>query len=76
MIDTAKHHDNQHAREVCAGLRAGDIVVCDKAYVDFAHLGDLLRRGSYRVTRAKDNLQCRVVKRRQWRRKGTFCVTT
>ena len=70
IIDTAKHHDNKRAREVCAGLRTGEIVLFDKAYVDFSHLLDLLRRGVFWVTRAKDNLQCRVVKRRQWRRKG------
>ena len=70
IIDTAKHHDNKRAREVCAGLRAGEIVLFDKAYVDFSHLLDLLRRGIFWVTRAKDNLQCRVVKRRQWRHNG------
>jgi hypothetical protein len=72
IIDTAKHHDNKRAREVCAGLRAGEIVRFDKAYVDFAHLYDLLRRGIFWVTRAKDNLQCRVVKRRQWRCNGNI----
>ena len=72
IIDTAKHHDNKRAREVCAGLRAGEIVLLDKAYVDFAHLFDLRRRGIFWVPRAKDNLQCRVVKRRQWRRKGNI----
>jgi len=72
IIDTAKHHDNKRAREVCAGLRAGEIVLFDKAYVDFAHLFDLLRRGLFWVTRAKDNLQCRVLQRRQWRRKGNI----
>lgn len=72
LIDTAKHHDNKRAREVCAGLRAGEIVLFDKAYVDFGHLFDLLKRGIFWVTRAKDNLQCRVVKRRQWRRKGSL----
>lgn len=72
IIDTAKHHDNKRAREVCAGLHAGEIVLFDKAYVDFSHLFDLFQRGIYWVTRAKDNLQCRVVKRRQWRRKGNI----
>ena len=62
IIDTAKHHDNKRAREVCAGLRAGEIVLFDKAYVDFSHLLDLLRRGLFWVTRAKDNLRCRVVR--------------
>ena len=72
LIDTAKHHDNKRAREVCAGLRAGEIVLFDKAYVDFGHLFDLLRRGLFWVTRAKDNLQGRVVQRRQWRRQGNI----
>lgn len=63
LIDTARHHDNK---------RAGEIVLFDKAYVDFSHLLDLLQRGIFWVTRAKDNLQCRVVKRRQWRRQGNL----
>jgi Transposase DDE domain/Domain of unknown function (DUF4372) len=72
IIDTAKHHDNKRAREVCAGLRAGEIVLFDKAYVDFSHLFDLLNRGIYWVTRAKDNLQCKVTMRLQRRRKGNI----
>lgn len=64
LIDTAKDNDAKRAREVCAGLREGEIVIFDKAYVDFAHLHDLNQRGVWWVTRAKENLQCRVVKRR------------
>jgi len=52
------------ARELCAGIREGEIVLFDKAYLDFAHLFDLLRRGVWWVTRAKDNMQYRVVKKR------------
>lgn len=64
LVDTARDNDAKRAREVCAGLRAGEIVVFDKAYVDFAHLHELDQRRVWWVTRAKDNLQCRVVKRR------------
>jgi hypothetical protein len=64
LIDTARDNDAKRAREVCAGLREGEIVLFDKAYVDFDHLYDLDQRGVWWVTRAKDNLQCRVVKRR------------
>ena len=39
--DAAKTHDAGHVREVCAGIKAGEIVVFDKAYVDFSHLFDL-----------------------------------
>jgi hypothetical protein len=62
IVDTAAHHDNKRAREVCAGIAAGEIVVFDKAYVDFEHLFDLNLRGVWWVTRAKDNMQYRVVK--------------
>lgn len=62
VVDTAAHHDNKRAREVCASIQAGEIVVFDKAYVDFEHLRDLNGRGVYWVTRAKDNMKYRAVK--------------
>lgn len=62
VVDTAAHHDNKRAREVCAGIAAGEIVVFDKAYVDFLHLQELDTRGVWWVTRAKDNLKYRARK--------------
>lgn len=62
IVDTAGQHDNKRAREVCAGLEDGEVVVFDKAYVDFAHLHDLDVRGVSWVTRAKDNMRCRSVR--------------
>lgn len=62
IVDTAAHHDNKRAREVCAGVYAGEIVVFDKAYVDFFHLCELGERGVWWVTRAKDNMKYRAVK--------------
>jgi len=62
IVDTARHHDAKRARELCAGVKAGEIVIFDKAYVDFAHLADLSLREVFRVTRAKENLNCRVVR--------------
>ena len=38
IIDTAKHNDNLRARELCAGLKEGEIVIFDRAYNDFDHL--------------------------------------
>jgi len=64
ILDTARDADATRAREVCAGLRAGEIVLFDKAYVDYSHLFDLWRRGIWWVTRAKDNFAYRVAKRR------------
>jgi hypothetical protein len=63
LIDTARPHDNKYARELCAAVRPGEVVLFDKAYVDFGHLFDMTQRGVWWVTRAKDNLQCRVKKR-------------
>ena len=61
IIDTAGEHDNQRARELCAGVRSGEIVLFDKGYVDFGHLRDLDERGVFWVTRAKDNMAYDVV---------------
>jgi len=44
IVDTARHADARRAREVCAGIKAGEIVIFDKAYVDFEHLADLALR--------------------------------
>src|SRR5881409_1605632 len=63
IIDTAGEHDNKRARELCAGIKSGEIVLFDKGYVDFGHLRDLDQRGAFWVTRAKDNLAYEVVKK-------------
>ena len=61
IIDTAGEHDNKRARELCAGVQSGEIILFDKGYVDFGHLRDLDARGAFWVTRAKDNLAYEVV---------------
>ena len=70
IVDTARHADAKRAREVCAGIKAGEIVIFDKAYVDFDHLADLTLRLVFWVTRAKDNLSYRVAKSLQKRPRG------
>lgn len=70
IVDTARDNDNKRARELCAGIKAGEIVIFDKAYVDFSHLADLCKREVFWVTRAKENLKYKVVRRYQWRAKG------
>ena len=62
IVDTAGEHDNKRARELCAGIKSGEIVLFDKGYVDFGHLRDLDERGLFWVTRAKDNLAYDVIK--------------
>ena len=46
---------------MCAGVKAGEIVVFDKAYIDFEHLYALTGRGVFWVTRAKDNAHYEIV---------------
>jgi hypothetical protein len=64
LIDTARDNDAKRAREICAGIRPGEIVLFDKAYVDFSHLWALVERGIFWVTRAKDNLVFDVIDKR------------
>lgn len=70
IVDTARHNDARRARELCAGIKAGEIVIFDKAYVDFAHLADLCMRMVFWVTRAKDNMRFKVMRRYQYRAEG------
>lgn len=72
IVGTAGEHDSRRARELCAGVRAGEIVIFDKACLDFAHLADLGRRGVFWVTRAKDHLRGRVVRQFQRGRQGNL----
>ena len=64
LVDTAKDSDCKRAWEACAGVAAGEIVVFDRAYVDFDHLSDLSNRGINWVTRTKEKLSLKVVNKR------------
>ena len=63
VVDTARFHDSKKAWEVYGVLQDGEIAVFDKAYVDFVHLDDLDERGVCWVSRAKDNMQYRTVRK-------------
>lgn len=63
VIDAARRHDSVHAATVCANMKDGEIALFDKAYVDFEQLYDLTTRGVFWVTRAKENMSVRCVKR-------------
>jgi hypothetical protein len=49
VVSSAKGHDNTRAHELCAGLKAGEIVVFDKAYIDYTRLYQLDERGVFWV---------------------------
>jgi hypothetical protein len=63
LVKSAGSHDSTEAQELCADVRSGEIVVFDKAYVDFKHLNELNTRDIFWVTRAKDNMAYTIVKR-------------
>jgi transposase len=61
IVKGAGTHDSTEAYELCSNLKDGEIVVFDKAYVDFKHLYQLKERGVFWVTRAKDNMKYRII---------------
>jgi len=61
LVKSAAFTDLAESYEACAGVRPGEIVVFDKAYIDFEHLHALTRRGVFWVTRAKDNVHYEIV---------------
>lgn len=63
IVDTAKHNDNLRARELCAGLLDGEIVIFDRAYNDFDHLKDLEERNVQWVGRQKKRTAYEVIDR-------------
>jgi hypothetical protein len=63
LVKSAGTHDSTEAQKLCADIRSGEIVVFDKAYIDYNHLRELTDRGVFWVSRAKDNMAFTVVKR-------------
>ena len=61
LVKTAGTHDSAEAPALCEGINEGEIVIFDKAYVDFKHLWRLFQRGVFWITRAKDNMKYDVV---------------
>jgi hypothetical protein len=61
LVKSASTNDLAQSYELCAGLKPGEIVVFDKAYVGFEHLHSLTQRGVFWVTRLKDNAGYEVV---------------
>ena len=56
IVNRAKDSDPKMAWILCDPIRPGEIVVFDKAYVNFPHLYHLHQKGIIWVTRAKDNM--------------------
>jgi hypothetical protein len=63
VVKSAKSHDAVMARVLCNPLQDGEIVVFDKAYVDFKHLFEIMQRGVFWITRAKTNMSYKIIKK-------------
>jgi len=63
IVDSAKGHDNTKAHELCANLKSGEIVIFDMAYIDYKHLALLNERGVFWVSRVKESMKFRCVKK-------------
>ena len=61
IVKSAHDSDPKSAWELCADMKAGEVVVFDKAYVDFKHLKTLASRGVSWVTRSKENMLYEVM---------------
>jgi hypothetical protein len=64
IVDQARPHDNVYARALCSGVKSGEIVIGDRAYLELLHLLELSERGVYWVVREKENLVFDVIEKR------------
>ena len=65
LVKEARTHDSTEARALCRNIKAGEITLFDKAYVDFKHLYELEQHTICWVTRSKDNMAYTVIKTTQ-----------
>jgi len=62
VVEDAAHFDGGRAEALCAGLLAGDVLLADRAYIDFRFLANLDARGIFFVLRSKKNMVYTTVK--------------
>ena len=64
-IEAGRPHDSTMADELTKDMKSGDILLADRAYVDFAFLHNLDAREIFWVLRQKVNMLYEVVERRK-----------
>ena len=64
-IEAGKPHDSTMADELTKDMKGGDILLADRAYVDFLFLHNLTARDVFWVLRQKVNMLYEVVERRE-----------
>lgn len=63
IVEGAAHHDSTRAAACTAKLGEGDILVADRAYLDFRFFDGLSARGVFFVVRKKSSMLSDVLKR-------------
>ena len=64
VVEDAAHHDSTRADALCEGLKDGDVLLADRAYVDLGFLHGLSRRGVFFVLREKENMVFETLEKR------------
>ena len=72
VVTSAAQHEVRHAARLCAKLKAGEIALFDKAFIDFQFLWNLTADGIFFVTRCKENMGYRVVNKRLRKPEGNI----
>ena len=65
VVEDAAHHDSTRADAICEGLKDGDVLLADRAYVDLGFLHGLSTRGVFFVLREKKNMVFETIENRQ-----------
>ena len=63
-VEAGRPHDSTMADALTKDMKGGDILLADRAYVDFGFLHGLTARDVFWVLRQKANMLCEVVERR------------
>jgi len=63
FLTSARDNDVQHVQRLCAGLQRGEILLCDRGFHVMAHFFALTQRGVFFVTRAREGVRFKVVRR-------------
>ena len=64
-MEAGRPHDSSEADELTKDMKSGDILLADRAYVDFGFLHNLTARGVFWTLRQKKNMLCDVVESRE-----------
>ncbi len=65
VVGSARESEVARARQLCAGLHAGEIVLFDRGYHVLAQLWELTERGVFFVCRPREHTLFKVVQRRK-----------